>query len=93
MATEITGYLMLERTEMTTLSSNRTIDYIVSLDEGHDRPVWQWVKNPISGSKSAWVPEKPDFILIDGLLMIIADGLQEPSLKTKSTTFAPAVTL
>ena len=81
MAVEITGYLMLEEENVRSLLSNRTINYIISLDEGHDRPVWEWVKTPVRGKKSAWVPEKPDTILLDGLLMMIADGLENPRLK------------
>lgn len=83
MAVEITGYLMLEKESMETLVPNRTIEYIISLDEGHDRPVWQWVKSPSSGKKSAWVPEKPETILLDGLLMLISDGLQDFGLKAQ----------
>ncbi len=83
MAVEITGYLMLEKESMATLASNRSISYIISLDEGHDRPVWQWVETPVRGKKSAWVPEKPDTILLDGLLMLITDGLTNPNLKSQ----------
>ena len=83
MAVEITGYLMLEKETMETLVPNRTIEYIISLDEGHDRPVWQWVKSPNPGKKSAWVPEKPETVLMDGFFMLIADGLQDFGWKSK----------
>lgn len=83
MAIEITGYLMLEREDAKSLSPNRVIEHIISLDEGHDRPVWQWVKSPAAGKKSAWVPENPETILLDGLLMLICDGLQNPFLKAQ----------
>ncbi len=83
MAVEITGYLMLEKESTETLSSNRIVSYIISLDEGHDRPVWQWVKTPVRAKKSAWVPEMPGTILLDGLLMIITDGLEDPNLKSQ----------
>jgi hypothetical protein len=82
MAIEITTFLFLELKEDSFLGT-RSVSHIIRLDEGHSRPVWEWVQNDnVSNrsSKSSWVPAMPETILEDGLLMLIADGLGEPSL-------------
>lgn len=82
MAIEITSFLFLEL-KKDSFMGTRSVSHIISLDEGHSRPVWEWVQNDNLGSrssKSAWVPAMPETILEDGLLMLIADGLGEPSL-------------
>lgn len=83
MSVEITGYIILSVEPSEAFVPSRTIDYIISLDEGHSRPVWQWVKSPHSGKKSAWVPESPNTILADGLLMLISDGLRDVTLRAE----------
>ena len=78
MATEITGYLMFSKSNSESFIFNRNIEFILSLDEGHDRPCWEWVKNGRlrKFSSRAWVPERPSTILRDGLLMALAEGLK-----------------
>jgi hypothetical protein len=79
LATEITGYLMISKSSSDSFIFNRNIDYILSLDEGHDRPCWEWVKkvNSKRNSSKAWVPEMPTTILRDGLLMALTEGLMD----------------
>ncbi|MFM2031002.1 MAG: hypothetical protein RI927_622, partial [Actinomycetota bacterium] len=57
---------------------NRNIEYILSLDEGHDRPCWEWVKKGRTTRfpSRAWVPEMPSTILRDGLLMALTEGIK-----------------
>lgn len=78
MATEITGYLMFSKTTPDSFIFNRNIEYILSLDEGHDRPCWEWVKKGRTTRfpSRAWVPEMPSTILRDGLLMALAEGIK-----------------
>lgn len=78
MATEITGYLMFSKTSPDSLVFNRNIEYILSLDEGHDRPCWEWVKKGRTTRfpSRAWVPEMPSTILRDGLLMALTEGIK-----------------
>ena len=84
LATEITGYILLAKTSKEAFIFNREIDHIISLDEGHDRPVWSWVK---SGSKKVpkqgLVPSSVDQMLNEGLLMLV-DGAFE----TKNSSMA-----
>jgi hypothetical protein len=84
LATEITGYILLAKTAEGSFIFNREIDHIVALDEGHDRPVWSWIK---SGSKrvpkQTLVPSSVDQILNEGLLMLV-DG----AFGTESSTLA-----
>lgn len=40
-----------------------TVDYLLELDEGHDRPVWQWLQP--AGRKL--VPSRVEQILFEGL--------------------------
>lgn len=40
-----------------------TVDYLLELDEGHDRPVWQWLQ-PIGRNLA---PSQIDQILFEGL--------------------------
>lgn len=71
MAIDITAYLMLEKDSSAEFIGGRNITHILQLDEGHDRPVWQWVK---FGSKrlpkTSLVPNSPQSILVDGLHML-----------------------
>lgn len=78
MATEITGYLMFSKTSPDSFIFNRNIEYILSLDEGHDRPCWEWVKKGRTTRfpSRAWVPETPSTILRDGLLMALTEGFK-----------------
>lgn len=77
MSIEITGYLMISKSSSDSFIFNRNIKYILSLDEGHDRPCWEWVKNgnPKRYSSKAWVPEMPTTIMRDGLLMALTEGI------------------
>lgn len=81
MATEITGYLMFSKSSSDSFILNRNIEYIVSLDEGHDRPCWEWVKkgNSKRYPSKAWVPEMPTTVLRDGLLMALTEGFMNKS--------------
>lgn len=84
MPTDITSFLMLEDKKTNGWGGGRSITHIVSLDEGHDRAYWQWVKHPHLSrfnASSVWIPEAPQTALRDGLLMLIADGLEDHSLQ------------
>jgi hypothetical protein len=75
---------MLERKSAGDFIANRRIDHIIELDEGHDRPCWIWVKNgratPLRGRSGCWIPESVETMLLDGLMMIVAEGLEDQSL-------------
>ena len=84
MPIDITSFLMLEDKKSNGWGGGRNITHIISQDEGHDRAFWQWVKHPkLSRFKpsSVWIPEAPATALRDGLLMLIADGLEDLSLQ------------
>jgi hypothetical protein len=84
MPIEITSFLMLEDKKYNGWAGGRNITHIISLDEGHDRAYWQWVKHPKLAKfkpSSVWIPEAPETALRDGLLMLIADGLEDVSLQ------------
>jgi hypothetical protein len=79
---EITSYIMLE-TKNDSFLPGRQVDLVIRLDEGHDRPFWQWVTldgRSAVAQHSVWIPQKPETILQDALIMLIADGLQDESL-------------
>lgn len=83
MAKEITGFLILEKTNPESFIPTNDVQFILGLNEGHDRPLWEWMLNGAKGDAtkvSSIVPEKPETILLDGLLLLIADGLKDPSL-------------
>ena len=71
MAINITAYVMLEKDSSAEFIGGRNVTHIIQLDEGHNRPVWQWVK---FGSKrlpkTGLVPNSPQTILVDGLHML-----------------------
>lgn len=95
MAKEITGFLILEKNNTESFIPTNDVQCILGLNEGHDRPVWQWMLNGSKrnvGRDSALVPEKPDTILMDGLLLLIADGLQDPSLIAKIDQYRSSAT-
>ena len=88
MPIDITSFLMLEDKKSNGWGGGRNITHIISLHEGHDRAYWQWVKHPkLSQFKpsSVWIPEAPETALRDGLLMLIADGLEDISLQALIT--------
>jgi hypothetical protein len=62
MPTEITTYIAATPRAGDTL----TVDYFLELDEGHDRPVWQWLQP--AGQKL--VPSSVDQILFEGIGML-----------------------
>lgn len=71
MAIDITAYLMLEKDSSAEFIGGRNITHILQLDEGHDRPVWKWVKFGSKGlPKTVLVPKSPQSILVDGLHML-----------------------
>lgn len=75
MATDITGYLLLEKDSSPDFIGGRDITHIVQLDEGHDRPVWQWVKlNSERLPRQANVPSGVDDILLEGIRFLAAKG-------------------
>jgi hypothetical protein len=84
MPIDITTFIMLEKTTGNGWPGGRNITHIISLDEGHDRAYWRWVKHPKLSrfnASSVWIPEAPETALRDGLLMLIADGLEDESLR------------
>ena len=83
MPKEITGYIFVSPNNENDFIFKRDVQYILSLDEGHDVPYWAWVKMPKNMSEMpgrVWVPEEPSTILTDGLLMAVAEGLGDESL-------------
>ena len=83
MAKEITGFIILEKTNPESFIPKNDVQFILSLNEGHDRPIWEWMLNGANRDAtkgSSLVPEKPETILLDGVLLLIADGLKDPSL-------------
>jgi hypothetical protein len=83
--TEITALLLAEKISPKGTSLDQNIHYILKLDEGHDRPVWIWVHNAdqeVDAKRiSPLVPEMPETILQDGLLLLIAEGLGDEGLR------------
>lgn len=73
MAIDITAYLMLEKDSSADFISGRNFTHILQLDEGHDRPVWEWVKFDSKRlPKAGLVPNSPQSILLDGLGLLSA---------------------
>lgn len=85
MATEITALLIVDKNDSRGTLPDRNLHYILKLDEGHDRPVWIWVHNSDRDSEarklSPLVPEAPETMLEDGLLLLIAEGLEDEGLR------------
>ena len=85
MATDITAFLLVEKNNSRGTIPDQNIHYILQLDEGHDRPVWTWVKNLDEDRNpktiSPLVPEMPETMLQDGLLLMIAEGIMDEGLR------------
>lgn len=85
MPTDITALLLVSNNGSKGTLPDQTVDYILKLDEGHDRPVWVWVHNSETDVEpkrlSSLVPEMPETILEDGLLLLIAEGLRDEGLR------------
>ncbi len=85
MATDITAFLLVEKNNSRGTIPDQNIHYILQLDEGHDRPVWTWVKNLDQDRDpktiSPLVPEMPETMLQDGLLLMIAEGVMDEGLR------------
>jgi len=83
--TEITALLLAEKVSPVGTFLDHNIHFILKLDEGHDRPVWVWVYNAdqeVEAKRiSPLVPEMPESILQDGLLLLIAEGLMDEGLR------------
>jgi hypothetical protein len=85
---EITALLIvheIDSNDPSDLIPGMDIRYMLKLDEGHDRPVWVWVQNSDQDvdpkNISPLVPEMPETILEDGLLLLIAEGLKDEGLR------------
>lgn len=64
---------MLEKDSLADFISGRNVTHILQLDEGHDRPVWEWVKFDSKRlPKAGLVPNSPQSILLDGLRLLSA---------------------
>jgi hypothetical protein len=85
MATDITALLVVDKNDSRGTLPSQNLHYILKLDEGHDRPVWIWVHNSDRDGEarrlSSLVPEAPETVLEDGLLLLIAEGLEEEGLR------------
>lgn len=85
MATEITAFLLVDKKNSRGTMPDQNIHYILQLDEGHSRPVWTWLKNVDQDRNpktiSPLVPEMPDTILQDGLLLMLAEGIMDEGLR------------
>jgi len=85
LSTEITALLLAEKKSTGGTLRDQDIHFILKLDEGHDRPVWTWVYNANQDLEtkriSPLVPEMPETILHDGLLLLIAEGLMDEGLR------------
>jgi hypothetical protein len=85
MATEITALLIVDKNDSRGTLPDKNLHYMLKLDEGHDRPVWIWVHNSDREVEpkrlSPLVPEAPETILEDGLLLLIAEGLRDEGLR------------
>jgi hypothetical protein len=85
LSTEITALLLAEKKSTRGTLLDQDIHFILKLDEGHDRPVWTWVHNVDRDGEakriSPLVPEMPETILQDGLLLLIAEGLMDEGLR------------
>lgn len=62
MPVEITTYIAATPKAQESL----TVDYLLELDEGHDRPVWQWLQP----TGKNLVPSRIEQILFEGLGML-----------------------
>jgi hypothetical protein len=90
MSKEITGFLILENRNSGSFIPKNDVQFILGLNEGHDRPVWEWMLNCDTrsfGRKSTLVPEAQETVILDGLVLLIADGLQDESLLAKINQF------
>lgn len=85
MPTDITALLIVDKNDSRGTIPDQNIHYMLKLDEGHDRPVWVWVHNSDreveSKRLSPLVPEAPETMLEDGLLLLIAEGLRDEGLR------------
>ena len=54
------------------------LEGLIILDEGHSRPSWSFAN--MGRASRSWVPEAPETMLLDGLLMLVTDYLKVPSL-------------
>lgn len=77
MPIDVTAFLVIEKKQLVANSGTREIVGVISLNEGHDRPVWEWIKYPGgNGPCTRWIPSEPKTILVDGLLMFATEGLR-----------------
>ena len=85
MATDITALLIVDKNDSRGTIPDQNIHYMLKLDEGHDRPVWVWVHNSDGEVEpkrlSPLVPEAPETMLEDGLLLLIAEGMRDEGLR------------
>jgi hypothetical protein len=85
MAIDITALLMVDKNDSRGTLPEQHLHYILKLDEGHDRPVWVWVHNSdrdIDPKRlSPLVPESPETMLEDGILLLLAEGLRDEGLR------------
>lgn len=85
MAIDITALLMVDKNDSRGTLPEQHINYMLKLDEGHDRPVWVWVHNSDEDREasrlSPLVPEMPETMLEDGILLLLAEGLQDEGLR------------
>lgn len=80
MAIDITGYLLLEKGSSREFIGGRNITHILQLDEGHDRPVWEWLKarDAQPGTKGH-VPSTVERILVEGVEYLCGLGISKPT--------------
>ena len=45
MSKQITGFLVLENSHSGSFIPKNDVQFILGLNEGHDRPVWEWMLN------------------------------------------------
>lgn len=62
MPVEVTTYI----TALSKSENSASPHYLIELDEGHDRPVWQWLEP----RGSNLVPSDVDHIIFDGLRIL-----------------------
>ena len=85
MPTDITALLIVDKKDSRGTMPEQHLHYILKLDEGHDRPVWVWVHNSDTDLEpkrlSPLVPEMPETMLEDGILLLLAEGLRDEGLR------------
>lgn len=90
MAIDITALLMVDKNDSRGTLPEQHIHYMLKLDEGHDRPVWVWVHNSDKDREasrlSPLVPEMPETMLEDGILLLLAEGLRDEGLRASLDT-------